>query len=412
MLREYTKKVLLWLQKYTKTDMLYISRHGFWVVGEKIFFLGINFFLAAAFARFLSKETYGNYKYILSIFTILTAFSLTGLNTAQIRAVARGFEGSFTQLFKMKLRWSIVPVFISLGISAYYYIQQNRVFSIAVLIVAVAFPILSSTDIYVGHLQGKKKFKLLSLINTGKEFFSAIILVMTLLLTDNLFILVSAYLGTATVFAYGTYVFVKRFQVANDSRESDLIPYGKHLSVISFFSTITKNIDQVLLFHFVGPIQLAVYSFASALPNQIRGGLQDLSLLALPKLSQRDSEYIKQHVFKHIRRLIIFCVPVVLLYIALSPYLFSLFFPAYKMSVPYSQVLVLTLLMPVEVLNSVLTSQKAIKYQYVILISSHIVRLILLFVLTALFGLWGIVWAILIGRFLTSIALALAIRRM
>ena len=121
---------------------------------------------------------------------------------------------------------------------------------------------------------------------------------------------------------------------------------------------------------------------------------------------------LKRGIAKHIRRLIIFCVPVVLLYIALSPYLFSLFFPAYKMSVPYSQVLVLTLLMPVEVLNSVLTSQKAIKYQYVILISSHIVRLILLFVLTALFGLWGIVWAILIGRFLTSIALALAIRRM
>ena len=69
-------------------DLKYFASGGFWTtLGQ-----GINailaFALTIAFANMIPKETYGIYRYILSIAGILNIFTLKGMNTAVVQAVA------------------------------------------------------------------------------------------------------------------------------------------------------------------------------------------------------------------------------------------------------------------------------------------------------------------------------------
>ena len=81
---------LLWSEKYIKTDMVYLARSGFWLLfGQGTTLLSV-LALSIVFANFLPKETYGTYKYILSLTGIFSIFTLPGMTTALIRATARG----------------------------------------------------------------------------------------------------------------------------------------------------------------------------------------------------------------------------------------------------------------------------------------------------------------------------------
>jgi O-antigen/teichoic acid export membrane protein len=102
-LKEKAVRALRWSQKYTKTDMVYLAKGGGWLsigqVVEKLSALG----LAIAFANLIPQETYGTYKYIISLGGIIAIFTLSGLRTAVTQAVARGYEGSLEFGFKEML---------------------------------------------------------------------------------------------------------------------------------------------------------------------------------------------------------------------------------------------------------------------------------------------------------------------
>ena len=95
---------LLWSQKYTKADMLYIAKGGFWVMFGQGMNAILSLGLLVAFANFLPKETYGTYRYILSIAGMLSIFTLTGMNSAVSRSVARGSIGILNQTVNYQLK--------------------------------------------------------------------------------------------------------------------------------------------------------------------------------------------------------------------------------------------------------------------------------------------------------------------
>jgi len=75
-------------------DNYFLTQGSYLSIGHVISII-CGFLLSIAFARFLPKEIYGQYRYILSVVAILAIFTLPGLKTAITQAVARGFEGSF-----------------------------------------------------------------------------------------------------------------------------------------------------------------------------------------------------------------------------------------------------------------------------------------------------------------------------
>ncbi len=137
-------KLLKKSEKWTKTDMIYLAKGGFWLtLGQGVSSVS-SFLLAIAFANLLPKETYGTYKYIMSIVSLLAIPTLAGMNTAIIQAVARGYEGSVMPAFKTKVKWGLLGGLASLILTGYYYFQGNNTLAISFLITAVFVPFMDS----------------------------------------------------------------------------------------------------------------------------------------------------------------------------------------------------------------------------------------------------------------------------
>jgi len=85
-------------KKITGTDNVCIAKHGSYLMSEDIISIIASFFLFVAFAKLLPKEIYGQYRYILSIMTIITVLP------AVVQGVARSYEGVLKNAFKTKLK--------------------------------------------------------------------------------------------------------------------------------------------------------------------------------------------------------------------------------------------------------------------------------------------------------------------
>ena len=145
-------------QKFTGTDVVYLAKFGSYLTIGNFISLAASFLLSIALARLLTKEVYGDYRYILSIFELLAISSLQGINGAIVQGVARGFEGVVKDGLKTKLKWSLLGSFASIIIGAYFWLKGNTDFTISFLIVAAFLPLIKSSEIYQSLLDGKKLF--------------------------------------------------------------------------------------------------------------------------------------------------------------------------------------------------------------------------------------------------------------
>ncbi len=63
-------------QKYTGTDNVYLVKSGAWLTLPSMVMTIIALVMGMAWARFVPKEVYGQYNYILSLAGLLAIFSL------------------------------------------------------------------------------------------------------------------------------------------------------------------------------------------------------------------------------------------------------------------------------------------------------------------------------------------------
>ena len=80
------------LGSYVHLDLRYYIRNLSYITAGQLVGAGFSVLLSIAFARLLTKDLYGQWNYILAIMGILAIFSLPGMNTAIVQAVARGHD--------------------------------------------------------------------------------------------------------------------------------------------------------------------------------------------------------------------------------------------------------------------------------------------------------------------------------
>ncbi len=399
-LREKIYKFLRWSERYTKTDMVYLTRGGFWLtLGQIIYSLSI-FFLAIAFANLVPKEIYGTYQYILSVFAILGVFSLTGMNSAVIRAVSKGFEGTLNKSFWVQIKWGLITFFACLAIAVYYFAQGNQVLAISFLIVGSFSPLLNSANTFNAFLNGKKDFKKIAQYNALSTVFSSLIILLTLLMTKNVILLILAYFFSNTLANVFFYVKTLRIFKPNENQDQETISYGKHLSLMNVISIIAYYLDGPLIFHFGGAAALAVYSMAVAPPEQIKVILKNISGLALPKFSEKSGEEIKKTIVPKVMMLGAVIALIVIFYIIIAPLAYKLFFPKYLESVFYSQIYAISLIAAILLVPyAALQGQMAKKELYTYNIASSLVQIVLFLIFIYLWGILGAVLSRVISRF-------------
>jgi len=390
-------------QKYTKTDMVYLAKGGSWLILGQIVSTIASFLSAIAFANLLPKETYGTYKYILSLVSILAIPTLSGMNAALVRAIARGYEGSFIPVLKTKIKWGLFGGIASIILSGYYYFQGDTTLTLCFLIVAIFLPFTDSLNIYSSFFEGRKLFDISTKFMIFIRIVSVGAMISVLFLTNNLFLILITYFISNTLLRFIVLKITLRKFKLNKKEDPKTISYGKHLSVIGMMGTIATNIDKILLWHFLGAIPLAIYSFATVPIQHIQKTLKISEALAFPKFIDQRKEILKKTLMSKILKFFALLIIPVVLFIFLAPYFYKLLFPQYLESIKYSQYYALVLLLfPKRFLGQVLIAHAKKKSIYILTITNIMLKIVLLFALVPLYGIWGAIVALILSSLLIT----------
>ena len=391
--------LLRWSEKYTKTDMVYLASGGFWLTLEIVIAALCSLALSIVFGHFATKDLYGNYKYVLSLASLISAISLTGMSNAVGQATSVGKEGSLRQGFRLNLYWSAPMSLVALGVALYYYTQGNSFVALSLCVVAVATPLLSSFSLFDNFLGGRREFPVMTFFSGFGNITSMIALIVALFIGGRAIWLVVAYyaVNTATS-AYFYYRTVRR--AANDAEDPGMFSYSLHLSALGVIGTIANQIDSIVVFTFLGPVNLAIYTFAIAMPEQIKSVVKNVSSIALPKFAQRTLGEINETIWYRLAGMTFWLTVIIGLYIALAPLIFKLLFPVYVGSIWYSQVYALSIIVtgiPMAV-TSILVAHKKTRELYIVSNAGQIVFIIAILPLTFYFGILGTIAAQIIYR--------------
>lgn len=400
-------KLLKKSEKWTKTDMIYLAKGGFWLtLGQGVSSVS-SFLLAIAFANLLPKETYGTYKYIMSIVSLLAIPTLAGMNTAIIQAVARGYEGSVMPAFKTKVKWGLLGGLASLILAGYYYFQGNNVLAIAFLITAVFIPFMDSFLVYDSYLNGKKDFKTLSNYAIIIRIVSMIVMIGTIFFTKNIFLIIASYFTINTLLRIIFFKITFLKNKLNTESDPETITYGKHLSLMGVLNIVSFYADKLLIFHYLGATELAIYVVAIAPTEQMKGLVKIMPALTLPKFSSSNIDEIKRRIWPKIIKLSLILFATSVLYILIAPILFKLIFPQYIQSLLYSQIFSLSLVLtgPIFILTTILQSEKKTKKLYKFNVISPAFNIIITFILIYKFNIMGAILAKILNYFINTIIL-------
>ncbi len=392
-------------EKYTQTDMVYLAKGGFWLTlgyGTNIL---KGLILSILMANLLAKESYGYYRYILSIFSLVGIFSIGGMSTAITQSVARNLDGIFKQAIKIILKWSLLGSVALLVISAYYFNKHNLNFTWIFIFLALLFPWYSISSYYGAILSGKKRFDVQTKYFTIYSLITSIVIITTILLTSNVFWIIFAFiLSDGIVGGFFTYRASKKY-LLNDKVDPDSLNYGVKLSLIGIIGLIAQNIDKVILPILLGFQELAVYSIALVVPEQIKVWFNNFGTLALPKFSEhKPSKEIKEKIIKASFKAMILVFLIIIIYWISATWIFNLIYPKYTEAIIYSKVLSLSLLaIPSFLINNFFKGNKRsdIILKENIFYSSLQILSVIIF--TYFFGLWGLVFARTITRLFTFV---------
>lgn len=380
---------------FFKTDVVYLAQNGGWLTFGQIASAILSLASALIFANFISKDIYGNYKYIISITSILGALSLTGMGPMVMQGVAQGAEGVLKDAIKTTLRWGVILIAGAIFISAYYFINQNITLAVSMLTAGVAMFFINSYSLYGNYLAGKKNFKDLTIYNVISQVAIFITTITTIILTKNVLLMVIAYFATNVVFTLFFYKLAIKKNHINNVSNNTLITYSKHLSVMGFFGALASQLDKVLIFHYLGAVNLAVYSFSMAIPDQFRGVYKNLFGVIAPKYAELSLSELRNSINKKFLQLTLITILFVILYIFFAPLIFKLLFPKYLEAVFYSQIYMLGMItVPgIGLFANYFQVKKATKTVYKITTISHTATLLITFALVYSFGLMGAVVA-------------------
>lgn len=398
--------ILRWSEKYTGTDMVYIVSGGFWLTLAKVFSTISAFATSIVFANFLPADTYGVYRYVLSLLVLLTIPTLSGIDTALTRAIAKGDEATFMPAFWTKIKWGILSGIASVVVAAYYYMQGDTNLVICFLMAAVFLPFMDPMLLYVAYLNGKKDFSISTKYQIITNLVAAIVMASVVFLSKNIFLIVFTYFAVYCLLRFIFFTITKKKIKVPPKEDSSTITYGKHISLMNVLSIFSTSFDKILIFNYMNAATLAGYYIALAPFKQVQSIVSNLNTLAFPNFSKNDIVTLKKTLPWKIAKSYIPILIIIMAYSALSFSFFNLFYHKYVGYVILSDLFMLQLLFnPTSFLYTALMALGKQRHMYIYSTFYSVVRILLLLIMVPLFGIYGAAWTILITGTLSTLVL-------
>ncbi len=390
------------LQKKFNFDAHYFLKGGFWLSLTQLIVVVAGILTTSLFAHYLSETDYGIYRYLIGLAVLFSSLSLTGLGQSILQTAAKKYHGFYQETLKINFRYSLPISLVSLGGAIYYLIHDNHILSLGCGLIAVVQPITNAFQNTPVFLQGSRRFKEATVAQGIKVVFVSIICVIALFLTENILVLLCAYFGSNAVSNIMFHLIYRPIQSSPTPPEiaHQYINYAKSTSVRNIISVVSNRLDTVLIFTQLGAAELAIYTIATVIPEQIKASFKNLASLLLPKYARHENvDVIKRSVPKRSLQLFLVLFTITVLYIVVAPYIYELFFPKYQTAVFLSQISALAF--PTFILYipySILQSRLAESELHRITVYSSIFQVVTIFSFIFFLGLLGAIIAKLIYR--------------
>lgn len=391
-------KIINKVGKKLDLNIRYFTKNFSYMLANNIITIIFAMALSIMLARVLSKDMFGQYNFILSMMGIISILSLTGINTSITRSSAKGFDGSFTKSTKSKIKWSFIGTFILLLIGMYYYIEGSFLMSFGFMVSTLFFIPYYSFRTYQFFLLGKKRFKRYSFYLSSITIAANLITMIIAYYFRDLVIILFVLLGTTSLINF-LFLFKTIKERKNRMVDKDTIPYGKHLTLVSIVSVIKSNLDKIIVGFLLGFEALAIYSIAIIIPRQVKPIWTMIGSLIFPDLSKKNKKIAYSAIKRRFKYVILLEIIIIIIGIIIIPPIILYFYSEkYVEAILYAQLLMfMTLLGPAIILSNLVISQKQLRKIYKITIIPPIINILLLIILTPLFGLLGACIATVVG---------------
>jgi O-antigen/teichoic acid export membrane protein len=203
----------------------------------------------------------------------------------------------------------------------------------------------------------------------------------------------------ATIYAYSQ---VFAYYKPNSSKiDPDMMRYAKHMSIIGILGTIAGNVDQILLYHFGGTVNLAIYNFSIGVLDQVKGPLKTLDSMLQARFATRTNLSIDAGIANKMKWLGLLSITSIIVYIPLAPHIYAILFPTYTESILLSQVYALSLLSLVFTpAISYLAAKKRVRALYTLSLTGNALQIAAMAIGVIGWGLWGLVISRVVVRIL------------
>lgn len=389
--------------------MVYLFRSGSLLTGADAILAVASLGVSVLMATLVPKETYGIYRYLIALAGIAAALSLSGMNNAIARAVAQGRDGSFVQSLPLQARFALIQALALGAAAAYYFFKGNVGYGASLTAIALLAPAASVLNTYSAFLNGKKDFLRMAWWRVEGGLLQSAMLIAVIFTSPSVLALVVAYFLTSLI-ANGFFLW-RTFRIYKPKGpvETKDLSYGKHLSVMNAAGILASQLDALLIYHLLGPVALATYSFAVLIPDRLRSLAGFIPSSALPKLANRTAEERRATLGKRMLLITLAMTGAAIVYALLAPIGFKIFFPQYLDAIPYTQFASIFLLSAVPTyLFAVLTAEGSARSMYLVSLTTPFVKIVMSVIGILVFGIGGAIAArILAGVFDGALSLTI-----
>lgn len=362
--------------------------------------------------RALSKESFGEYQFILSCVALMVVFTLPGLNNSVMQSVARGFAGVYRKAVPRALAASLAGTAILIGFGAYH--RGAGELGTGFFFAAFLFPFAYGLEQWRSVRTGREDFAGVFRIDGLAAVALAVLMISGVTqFPGHLLVPLAALLGVQT--ALNTLMTASTFRgIPRDTPvEEGSLRYGARTTFYTAFNTAANQIDKLLLFYFLSPTALATFYAAERIPELTKGVVQDVSSVMAPRFAKSDRYTVGLD--KKLRWLGLATGAVVLLAaFAILPWFVPLLFgDKYDDSIPYAQAIMCSI---------AIGNTATLRYRYVaskldeasskfVNIGMSLTRIAASLVLVPMYGILGAVISAFIYRIAILIVVQIVIKK-
>jgi O-antigen/teichoic acid export membrane protein len=400
--RELKTRLLDALTKILRLDVRFYGKAASWLTASQASSVLRGVATTFLMARWLPPETLGQFRYILAIFGVAGIFSMSGMNYAIIRGVAKGDTAIVPAALKRILLIAPFGSLVILLAGAERFLQGETTVAFGFLVAAAAFVPYNLAGAYGQILTGQQKIRELSIVGSLNNIVFAAAFIGVLLGFRGLLAITLAYFGFDIVLrGILTIRELRRLSISGSAAAH--LPLGNNMSAISVMQAVGWQLNQILIQRFFGYASLAAFSVATVIPEQIKQATNSLGGTFLQRLSRHErTESRLRAARRHFWIFLAGSTVIFAVYAILTPYVLPILFPAYPGATLPSIIYALGLIsLPSAVgVYFLQAHNEEIKPLWHYYLANTVLQFATSFALVPFFGGWGAVW----GQTITRIA--------